>query len=187
MIDTKQILEKIKTLSQREKLIVGGAGLFVVCVTVYFLVISPAQERSIVLSRLIVQKEQELKELVVVRDEYRQLKAAEDDIVRRITATGPGVSPVSQLEQLAQKAGLREQLEQMKPMPPISTPRYTITPVQLNFRGAGQPEVVTYLYQIENAALPFLIKHVKIKPTARAAGRLDVSLEILTFSVAGGG
>jgi len=187
MIDTKQIVEKIKNPSRREKLIVGGAALFLVCVLVYFLVISPAHERSIVLSRLIVQKEQELKELLAVRDEYKQLKAAEDDIVRRISAAGPGVSPLTQLEQLAQRSGLREQLEQMKPMPPISTPRYTITPVQLTFRGVGQPEVVAYLYQIESASLPFLIKHVKIKPTARAAGRLDVSLEILTFGAAGGG
>jgi hypothetical protein len=187
MIDTKQILEKIKSLSKREKLIVGGAALFVVCLLFYFLVISPAHERSKLLSRLITQKERELQELLVVRDEYRQLKAAEDDIVKRISAGGASVSPLSHLEQLAQRSGLREQLDQMKPMAPISTPRYTIIPVQLNFRGAGLPEVTTYLYEIENASLPFLIKRLKIKPTARAAGRLDVSLEILTFSAASGG
>ncbi len=187
MIDTKKIIEKIKNLSQREKLIVGGAALFVVCLLVYFVVISPAHERSKLLSRLISQKEKELQELVVVRDEYKQLKAAEDDIVLRISAAGPGVSPLTQLEQLAQRSGLREQLEQMKPMPSIPTPRYAITPVQLSFRGAGLPEVVSYLYEIQNASLPFLIKRLKIKPTARAAGRLDVSLEILTFSVSRGG
>jgi hypothetical protein len=91
------------------------------------------------------------------------------------------------LEHLAQKSGLREQLEQMKPLPSIPTPRYAITPVQLSFRGAGLPEVVAYLYEVENAPLPFLIKRLKLKPTARAAGRLDVTLEILTFSVASGG
>jgi hypothetical protein len=187
MIDAKQLIEKIKNLSQREKLIVGGAALFVVCLLVYFLLVSPTHERSKLLSRLIAQKERELQELVVVRDEYKQLKAAEDDIVRRISAAGPGVSPLTQLEQLAQRSGLREQLEQMKPLPSIPTTRYAITPVQLNFRGAGLPEVVAYLYEIENASLPFLIKRLKIKPTARAAGRLDVSLEILTFSVSGGG
>jgi hypothetical protein len=75
----------------------------------------------------------------------------------------------------------------MKPLPSLAAPRYTITPVQLNFRGAGLPEVIAYLYEVENASLPFLIKRLKIKPTARAAGRLDVTLEILTFNVAGGG
>jgi hypothetical protein len=187
MIDTKQILEKIKNLSQREKLIVGGAGLFVACLLAYFLVISPAHERSRLLKRLITQKERELQELVVVTDEYKQLKAAEDDIVQRLSAAGPSVSPLTQLEQLAQRSGLREQLEQMKPLPSIPTARYAITPVQLSFRGAGLPEVVAYLYEIENASLPFVIKRLKIKPTARAVDRLDVSLEILTFSVAGGG
>jgi hypothetical protein len=187
MIDTKQIIEKIKNLSQREKLIVGGAAFFVVCLLVYFLVISPVHERSKLLSRLTAQKERELQELVVVRDEYRQLKAAEDEIVRRISAAGPSVSPLTQLEQLAQKSGLREQLEQMNPLPSIPTPRYAITAVQLSFRGAGLPEVVAYLYEVENASLPFLIKRLKLKPTARAAGRLDVTLEILTYSVAGGG
>lgn len=187
MIDYKIIIEKIKGLSQREKLIVGGAALFVVCSLVYFLVLSPAQERSKLLSRLTTQKERELQELIVVRDEYKQLKAAEDEIVRRISAAGPSVSPLTQLEQLAQKSGLREQLEQMKPLPSIPTPRYAITPVQLSFRGAGLPEVVAYLYEVENASLPFLIKRLKLKPTARAAGRLDVTLEILTFSLSGGG
>jgi hypothetical protein len=75
----------------------------------------------------------------------------------------------------------------MKPLPSIPTARYTIVPVQLNFRGAGLPEVVAYLYEVENASLPFLIKRLKMKPTVRAAGRLDVTLEILTFSVSGGG
>jgi Tfp pilus assembly protein PilO len=187
MIDGKILIEKIKDLSQREKLIVGGAAFFVLCLLVYFVVISPSQERSKLLSRLITQKEREFQELSVVRDEYQQLKAAEDEIVRRISAGGASASPLSQLEQLAQKSGLREQLDQMKPLPPIATPRYTITPVQLNFGGAGLSEVVAYLYEVENAPLPFLIKRLKIKPTARAAGRLDVTLEILTFNVAGGG
>jgi hypothetical protein len=187
MIETKKIIEKIKNLSQREKLIVGGAALFVVCLLVYFLVISPAHERSKLLNRLIAQKEREFQELLLLRDEYQQLKAAENEIVSRISAAGGSISPLSQLEQLAQKSGLREQLEQMKPLPSIATPRYTITPVQLNFRGAGLPEVVAYLYQVENAPLPFLIKRLKLKPTARAAGRLDVSLEILTFNVSTGG
>jgi hypothetical protein len=185
--ELKEIIDKIKNLSQREKVIVGGAAFFVLCLLVYFLVISPAQERSKLLSRLIAHKEREFRELIVVRDEYQRLKAAEDEIVRRIAAAGVGVSPLSQLEQLAQKSGLREQLDQMKPLPSIATPRYTITPVQLNFRGAGLSEVLAYLYEVENAPLPFLIRRLKIKPTPRAAGRLDVTLEILTFSVAGGG
>src|SRR4030042_2335573 len=113
MIDTKQIIEKIKNLSQREKLIVGGAALFVVCLLVYFLLILPTHERSKLLSRLIAQKERDLQELVVVRDEYQQLKSAEEDIVRRISAAGPGVSPLTQLEQLAQGSGVGERLGQM--------------------------------------------------------------------------
>jgi len=187
MIDSKIIIEKIKNLSQREKAIVGGAALVAACLLGYFLVISPAQERSKLLSRLITQKEREFQELLVVRDEYQRLKAAEDEIVRRISAGGGSISPLSQLEQLALKSGLREQLDQMKPLPSIATPRYTITTVQLNFRGAGLPEVIAYLYEVENAPMPFLIKRLKIKPTARAAGRLDLTLEILTFSVLGGG
>jgi Tfp pilus assembly protein PilO len=187
MIDGKILIEKIKDLSPREKVIVGGAAFVVACLLVFFFVISPAQERSKLLSRLITQKEREFQELIVVRDEYQQLKAAEDEIVRRISSGGASVSPLSHLEQLAQKSGLREQLDQMKPLPSLAAPRYTITPVQLNFRGAGLPEVIAYLYEVENASLPFLIKRLKIKPTARAAGRLDVTLEILTFNVAGGG
>lgn len=187
MIDIKIVLEKVKNLSPRERLIVGGGALLVVCLLLYVLVISPVHERSGPLNRLITQKERELQELVVVRDEYKQLKAAEDDIVRRISAGGASISPLSELEQLAQKSGLRQQLEQMKPMPPIPTPRYAIVPVQLNFRGAGLSEVIAYLYEVENAQLPFVIKRLKLKPTARTAGRLDVTLEILTFSLSSGG
>jgi type II secretory pathway component PulM len=190
MIDSKTIkviLEKIKSLSQREKAIVGGAAFLVLCLLVYFVVISPAQERARLLNRLIAQKEREFQELIVVRDQYQRLKAAEDEIVRRISAGGASISPLSLLEQLAQRSGLREQLEQMKPLAAIATPRYTIVPVQVNLKGAGLPEVIAYLYEVENAPLPFLIKRLKMKPTARAAGRLDVTLEILTFTVAGGG
>jgi hypothetical protein len=179
------IIDKIQGLSQREKLIVAGAGFFVISLLVYFLAITPAQERSRLLSRLITQKEREFQELLLQKDDYQRLKAVEDEIVRRISAGG-GISPLSYLEQLAQKAGLREQLEQMKPLAPIPTPRYAITPVQLGLRGAGLQEVIAYLYAIENAPLPFQIKRLKMKSTPRAAGRLDVTMEILTFSISGG-
>jgi hypothetical protein len=183
--ELKEIIDKIKNLSQREKVIVGGAGLFIVCLLCYFVVISPAQERSRLLSRLITQKEREYQELLLVRTDYQRLKAAEDEIVRRISAGG-SIAPLTYLEQLAQKVGLRERIEQMKPLPTISTPRYAITPVQLRFKGAGLQEVITYLYEIENAPSPFQIKRLTIKPTPRTAGYLDVTLEILTFSVTGG-
>lgn len=180
------MIDKIKNLSQREKLLVGGAGLFIVCLLVYFFVISPAQERSKLLSRLISQKEREFTELLILQKEYHTLKASEDEIVKRLSAGTENVSPLSHLEQLAQKAGLREQIQQMKPLAPLATPRYIVTPVQLRFKGAGLQEVIAYLYEIENASVPFQMKRLKIKPTARTAGRLDVALEVLTFSLSRG-
>ena len=182
----KAIIDKIKNLSQRERILVGGAVFFIMCLLVYFSLISPAQERSKLLSRLISQKEREFTEILLLREEYQRLKASEDEIVKRLSAGTENVSPLTHLEQLAQKAGLREQIQQMKPLAPLATPRYAITPVQLRFKGAGLQEVIAYLYEIENASVPFQIKRLKIKPTARAAGRLDVALEVLTFSLSKG-
>jgi Tfp pilus assembly protein PilO len=181
MIEPKQIIDTIKGLSLRERVIVAAGAIFVIGLLFYFIVLSPTQERSKLLRRLITQKEQDYRQLCILRDDYLRLKASEDDIVTRIAAAR-NVSPLSYLEQLAQKAGLREQLELMKPLPSISTPRYTITPVQVSVRGAGVHEVLTYLYQIENAPVPFHIKRLRIKPTPRTSGRLDATLEIMTFS-----
>lgn len=183
MID---IVDKIQKLSLREKLLVGGAGLFIVLLLIYFFVISPAQERSRLLNRLIIQKEREFTELLFLREQYQRLKASEDEIVKRLSSETGKTSPFTQLEQVARKAGLRGQIEQMKPLTPISTPRYVITPVQLRLKGADLSKVVNYLYHIEDSPIPFYVKQIKIKPTARAAGRLDVTLEILTFNLLGG-
>jgi Tfp pilus assembly protein PilO len=182
----RDILDKIKNLSRREKLLVGGALFCIVCLLIYFFLVSPAQERSKLLNRLITQKEGEFKALLLLREEYQRLKASEDEIIKRLSSEAGNIPPLTQLENMAQKAGLREQLEQMKPLTPLTTPHYVITPVQLRLKGAGSQEVVAYLYEIENAPAPFHIKQIKIKPTARAAGRLDVTLEIMTFSRSGG-
>ncbi|MBW2040055.1 MAG: type II secretion system protein M [Deltaproteobacteria bacterium] len=179
-------IKTIKNLTQREKVLIGGAAIFIIGLLGYYFVISPALERSRLLSRLIAQKEMQLQELLLLKEEYRTLKASEDEIVSRLSAAGGSVSPLSQLEQLARSAGLRDRIQQMKPLSPISTPRYTVVPVQLRFKGAGLKEVVSYLYEIENASLPFRIKRLKIRSTARSPGSLDVTLEILTFSVSGG-
>ncbi len=180
------MIERIKNLSPREQLLVGGVGIFIICLLIYFFLITPALEKSKLLSRLITQKEREFTEILLLRKEYQTLKASEDEIIRRLSAEKEKISPLTHLEQLAQKAGLREQIQQMKPLAPITTPRYVVTPVQLLFRGAGLQEVIAYLYEIESSDVPFHIKRLKIKPTIRAAGRLDVTLEILTFSVSGG-
>jgi hypothetical protein len=177
------MIERIKNLSQREQLLVGGVGIFIICLLIYLFMITPAVEKSKLLTRLITQKEREFTELLLQRKEYQTLKASEDEIVKRLSAEGGNVSPLTHLEQLAQKAGLREQIQQMKPLAPITTPRYVVTPVQLLFKGAGLQEVIAYLYEIESSDVPFHIKRLKIKPTIRSAGRLDVTLEVLTFSL----
>lgn len=180
------MIKRIKNLSQREQIFVGGTGLFIIGLLIYFFLITPTLEKSKLLSRLITQKEREFTEILLLRKEYQTLKASEDEIVKRLSAEGQNVSPLTHLEQLAQKAGLREQIQQMKPLAPITTPRYVVTPVQLRFKGARLQEVIAYLYEIENASVPFQIKQLKIKPTIRAADRLDVTLEVLTFSISGG-
>jgi hypothetical protein len=180
------MIKRIKNLSQRERILVGGAALFIIGLVVYFFLVSPAVERSKLLGRLIFQKEREFKELLHLREEYHILKASEDEIIRRLSTGAGNISPLSHLEQLAQKVGLREQIQQMKPLAPISTPRYVVTPIQLRFKGTGLQKAIAYLYEIENASVPFQIKRLKIKPTVRSAGSLDVTLEVLTFSVSEG-
>lgn len=180
------MIERIKNLSQREQIFVGCAVLFICGLVIYFLLITPALEKSKLLSRLITQKEREFTEFLLLQKEYQTLKASEDEIVKRLSADEEHISPLTHLEQLAQKAGLREQIQQMKPLAPITTPRYVVIPVQLLFKGAELQKVIAYLYEIESSDVPFHIKRLKIKPTIRAANRLDVTLEILTFSASGG-
>lgn len=179
------MMKRIQNLTLREKTLVGGAAIFIIGLLVYFLLISPAMERSRLLTRLISQKEKELQELLLLTEEYKKLKLEEDEIVRRLAATKESISPLSQLEQLAKKTGLADQIQRMKPLPPISTPRYVIIPVQLRFKGAGLKEIITYLYEIENASIPIQARWLKIRPTPRSASGLDVTLEILTFSSSG--
>ena len=180
------MIERIKNLSPREQLLVGGVVIFIICLVIYLFLITPAVEKSKLLSRLITQKERDFTEFLLLRKEYQTLKASEDEIVTRLSTEGGNISPLTHLEQLAQKAGLREQIQQMKPLAPVTTPRYVVTPVQLLFKGAGLQEVIAYLYEIESSDVPFHIKRLKIKPTIRATGRLDVTLEVLTFSVSEG-
>ena len=180
------MIKRIKNLTLREKILVGGAAAFVIGLLGFYFFISPALERSRLLDRLISKKERELQELLLLNEEYRRLKATEDEIVKRLSAGKGNISPFSQLEQLARKTGLIDRIQQMKPLSPISAPRYTITPVQLRFTGAGMREVISYLYEIETASLPLQVKRLKIRPTARSAGRVDVTFEMLTFSASGG-
>ena len=178
--------KRIQDLTQREKFCVAGALIVIVGILVYALFVSPAVERSRLLDRLIAQKERDLQELLLLRAEYSRLLANEEEIFKRLTTAAGDVSPLSQLEELAKKVGLTDQIQQMKPLTSTSTPRYTITPVQLRVKGGELREVVSYLYEIETSSLPFRIKRLGIKPTARTTGRVDVTLEVLTFSKSGG-
>jgi hypothetical protein len=179
------MINRIKSLNFRERILVAAAAVFIIALLIIYFIITPSLERSRLLSRLISQKEKEFQELLLLREEYRKLKTAEDEIVKLLSEGKENISPLSQLEQLAQKAGIRGYIQQMKPLSPIVTPRYTITPVQLRFRGAGLKDVTSYLYEIESASLPFKIRRLKLKSMARSAGGLDVTLEIVTFSASG--
>src|ERR671923_66954 len=102
-------------LGGREKLLIIAGGVVVALLLFYRLGLSPALERLRMLDRLVAVKERDLHQMKMLRETYVAQKRLMEDVNRTLAQRGQDFAIFSFLEDLASKAGMKDNIIYMKP------------------------------------------------------------------------
>ena len=168
-------------LGRREKLVIVAGGVAVALLLFYRVGLGPALERLHTLDRLVAQKEREVHEMKTLRDTYLAQKNLMEEVNRSLAQRGQEFAFFSFLEDLANKAGVKNNIVYMKPA--LSTPGelYRESSVEMRLEGIGLQQLIRYLYDIERAPQLLRVRRMAIKPRTANADLLDVTFQVSTF------
>ncbi len=179
----KLVREKsgIAQLSTREQWVVWGGVIFIVCFTVLQLAIMPFFESRGKLQESITRKIQELVTIKELQQDYQTLKSAEGTIKERITQRPGDFTLFTFLDQQAEKAKVKKQINYMKPSKAEGDANFNETMVEMKLQQITLEALVGYLRLVESEKNVVFIRRISIQESGNEKGYLDAILQIVTF------
>ena len=185
----KKILQKVgvDSLDEREKRVLLGGGIFLLCFFVLQLVILPLWEVRSGLLTSIERKSSELEKIEQLQDEYQQLKLQEGGIEARIAGRSPGFTLFTFLDKQATKTQVKKQIKYMKPSTEERDGNLQESMVEMKLQKITLKSLVSYIRLVESEKNVVSIRRVSIQQSGNEQGYLDVILQITTFELKGEG
>jgi len=168
----------MRMVTSREKTFLwGGVGALAVLLVLQ-LVGYPAIKRTQELTRLIPQKERELKELRQLRKELDSVKEAKAALIQKIPAQERNLPPLSRLDGWIERSQLRQNIRSIKPSPSTGGEGMI---VEVQVEKAELPQLVRFLYEVQSTPGGSKIGRLTVKPRYTTPKYLDVSLQMMFY------
>ena len=160
-------------LSQRERRFVYTGGIVLGGILLYALVVDPLWQMQVDMTARVAAKERELQEVVALSREYLAAKA---EVERVQSAAGPGFSPVSFLENLANNTVGQDKVLAITPVGQERQPGLTLETIELKLGGISLRELVNLLYKIDTTGAMLHPTRLSIKKRFKDPYTFDVLL-----------
>jgi general secretion pathway protein M len=178
-----QILrERWQQMSQRERTIVLVGGIVVGLSLLYVIVVDPLLAKVERLERQTVRKQKDIKELILLSQEYATKRERLAEAERRMPASDSQFSLLTFMEESATTAGVREWITGMQPQVQSLAQGYQETAVDLRLEGVQLPELLALLVAIDQAPHDLQVRHLQIRPKFDNPAYLDVSIRVLSYA-----
>lgn len=184
----KSLWEQVVALWQartaREQLLIGVAAGVLAWAGVQLTVAEPLRsklaEARLEVERLDVQQIQALRDAGESIRLRRQLERVETRI-----ASSAKANLFTLLENLAERSGVKDRLDSIKPREPSGNRAFPETRVEVTLKGATLEQVSHFLYSIETAPLHLIVRSLKIRsqPSASRSKDKNATLLDVRFSV----
>ncbi len=168
----------IARLDTRERYIVLAGGLFLVAVIIWLLLLNPYFTTMQNLDRQIEGQRRNLERIEAMRhhiDDLRQQLAAVDSRQRSSRPL------FSQVENLTNQTGIREQLLAMRPQPDSVQGGFKQQLVELRLERVMLSQLVRFLHAVEYDSNGIQVRSLRVRPRFDDRSRLDVSLVLMSL------
>lgn len=179
-----RILQILKKLNRREKIIVGASlGLLTVLVIVQ-LAVMPLLDRSRRLERKLRAEAVVLRDMQRLQIEYQNLRQNARLSSARFSHRQSGFTLFSFLDRLAGEAGIKDRINYMKPSKIVQkNSPYKISRVELKLNAITLEQLTNFLYGVETSQNWVNVAKLSISKKAKNQGRINVILQVETLEI----
>lgn len=175
----------VDSLNTREKWILAGGLLFIVCFLLLNLVVLPFIDNRGQLKQAVERKKKELVEIKRLQGEYKALQVQEGTIQAQISDRDPQFSLFTFLDRQAAASGVKKQIQSMKPSLVEGEQNMDEALVDMKLQKISLKALVDFLLLVESEKFVVFTKRISIQQNSAESGSLDVNLQLATFVVKG--
>ena len=185
LIKTIQQKSGLDSLDGREKRVLFGGIIFVLCFFVLQLVILPLLDVRTNLETSIEKKNRELEKIEQLKEEYQRLKAQEGGIQAMIAERSPGFTLFTFLDKQVTEAQVKKQIKYMKPSTEEGDDNLNESMVEMKLQHITLKALVSFIMLVESEENVVSIRRISVQESGNEQGYLDVILQIITFELKG--
>ena len=178
----KAFQNRWKEMSERERTIVLVGSVVVGLSLLFVLVVDPLVTRLDLLTRQVIRKEKDLKELNLLSQQYRDKQARLDEVERRMPGPNDQFSLLTFMERTVKVAGAGDWLTEMSPQIQSLPGGYHETAVSVQLTGVHLPELLALLVAIEQSPHHVQVRYLQIHPQFDSPEYLDVNLRVISYA-----
>ncbi len=172
----------LNKLDKREKKALTAGVLFLVCFALFHFALSPLLQARQQTAKVLIKKEEELKQIRLLQEEYRKLQHQAVDIQGRLQQRNPAFTLFSFVEERAAKAQVKEKINSMTPSTAEGEGLFQESRVDLKLEQISLTQLVEFLQQVESQENVVMIKRISIQENSKEEGVLDAVMQIITFT-----
>jgi len=169
-------------LAKREKYLIALGVIVIVFAVVLQLAIMPFFEKRERYKNNVVTKQNNLQEMVALRQEYLLLQQDSDTLAQRLTSRPKSFTLFSFLEKAAGDAGVKGNIKYMKPSASTGKGPFKESLVEMKLERITLGQMVGYLKLIESPDNLVSVKRISIQSNKKETQFLDAILQVLTFT-----
>ncbi len=169
---------KLKSLSQREKIIVGAGAAVLVLLFVWFALFIPYLDTVKKLDRKIVAHKKNLVKVEEMGNQIVQLRKQLASVDSRKKSKRP---LFSQVENLTEQTGVREQLFSMRPQPATTQGKFKQQLVEIKLKKITLSQLVKLLHAVEYRSGGIQVKSMRVRPRFEDRSILDVNMVLMSL------
>ncbi|UCD66391.1 MAG: type II secretion system protein M [Deltaproteobacteria bacterium] len=169
-------------LAKREKYLIALAVIIIVFAVIIQLAVMPFFEKRERYRNNVTTKQNNLQQMVALRQEYLLLQKDSDTLAQTLTSRPKSFTLFSFLEKAAGDAGVKNNIKYMKPSASTGTGPFKESLVEMKLERITLGQMVGYLKLIESPGKLVSIKRISIQSNKKETQFLDAILQVLTFT-----
>lgn len=170
-----------KRMARREKLMVGGLIIMATALLFFSLIVSPLFDSRQRLQKSLAQKQVELLKIRDLQKEYQILQHTSGDIQKRLATRSANFTLFAFIEQQANAAGIKQQINYLKPSEVESTGPLRESRVDMKLQKITLKDLVKFLEGVESYEKVVSVNRISIQEHGKEQGYLNAVLQIVTF------
>lgn len=174
---------KFSRLNRRERYALTAGVAFICLYILIEFFVSPLMEKRDQALRSLAARTGTLEKMRQIRSEYEELKGRTKVSEQYFAARPRGFTLFSFLDDLAGKAGIKDNIEYMKPSKsrPKDSP-WTVSLVEMKLRGINMKQLTPYLHMVETSPNMVFIRRASLSKSGNE-GFIDVILQVEAHEV----